>query len=125
MAMYNYRCKDCSQGDDPANWVIWEESHGMNERPKIQCPKCKKHNTEKCYVGYEAPSFHTRGYGWLDTKGRRRDMHLWKLMNDDPYRGMRKPGEKAELAHQLRKGGKHDPKAKKFYMPSSKRPSAG
>ncbi len=72
---------------------------------QIVCPKCKKTNTEITFVGTEA-IFYIRGNGYLDVKGRRRDMHLYKLMNDDPYKGMRQPGDKEDLANKLRKGGK-------------------
>jgi hypothetical protein len=33
-------------------------------------------------------------------------MNLYKLMKEDPYAGMRQSGEKDELAHALRRGGK-------------------
>jgi hypothetical protein len=122
MARYNYQCNDCSKGDDPSKWIIWEVQHGMNEKPKQKCPKCKGTNTTISYVGFDPPPFHTRGYGWLDVKGRRRDMNLHTLVNNDPYGHMREPGEKDELAHSLRKGGKHDPKAKRFFVRDSKRP---
>lgn len=122
MARYNYRCNDCSKGDDPNQWIIWEVVKGMNEKPKVKCPKCNKTNTEVCFLGYDAPSFHVRGYGYLDVKGRRRDMNLYKLVNDDPYGHMREPGEKDDLATSLRKGGKHNPKTKRFFVSGTKRP---
>lgn len=113
MARYNYICDDCSTDK---KWLVFEAQHGMNEKPKVKCPKCAKTNTQVCFAGYDAPSVYVRGYGWMDRKGRQRDMHLWKLMNDDPYGGMREPGEKDELAKNLRKGGKHNPRAKAFYL---------
>lgn len=116
MATYNYICHPCSPGRDPKDWVIWEVIHGMNEKPKVECPKCGGIETEKTCYGFEPAPFYTRGYGYLDVKGRRRDMNSWKLQNDDPYKGMREPGEKDELAASLRKGGKHNPKRKTFMM---------
>lgn len=99
---YNYLCKLCSTGKEA---LVFEVAHGMNETPKVPCPKCKKTNTEKTFIGVDV-IFYVRGNGWLDVKGRRRDMHLYKLMNDDPYKSIRPPGEKEDLANKLRKGGK-------------------
>ena len=107
---YDYMCHDCST---KKNFVFIIE-HGMMEKPKVKCPKCGKTNTEKTFT--TSAGFYVKGVGYLDVKGRRRDMHLHKLMNDDPYGHMRQPGEKEELAASLRKGGKHNPKGKKFYV---------
>lgn len=116
MPLYNYLCRPCSPGRDPKGWVVWEERHGINAKPKTKCPKCGGADIEKTFYGVEPVPFYTRGYGWLDVKGRRRDMNLWKLQNDDPYKGMRAAGEKDELSASLRKGGKHNSKAKRFFV---------
>ena len=112
--IYIYYCKKCSKLPD--RLFRFETKHGMNEKPKVKCPKCGGLDTEQCFSGFEPPTFYIHGQGYLDVKGRRRDMHLHKLMNDDPYGHMRQPGEKEELAASLRKGGKHNPKGKKFYV---------
>lgn len=116
---YNYICNSCTIGD---KWLVFEVEHGMNEKPKISCPKCGGTETEICFLS--SPTFYVKGNGWLDVKGRRRDMHLWKLQNDDPYASMREPGEKEELAASLRKGGKHNSKAKTFYVNQKSRKNA-
>lgn len=108
---YNYQCEDCSTERKP---LVFEVKHGMHEKPVVTCPKCGKHNTAITFIGVTPPPFYVRGYGWLDVKGRRRDMNLHKLVNDDPYKNMRQPGEKDDLAHKLRKGGKFNSKPKIF-----------
>jgi putative FmdB family regulatory protein len=108
---YDYRCNDCSTDSD---WLLFEMEHSMNKRPTIKCPQCGGTNTEQAYLS--VPMTYVRGYGWLDVRGRRRDMNLFKLQNDDPYRGMREPGEKDDLAHRLRKGGKFNTNPKRFLM---------
>ncbi len=108
---YDYRCTKCEQ--------VFIASHGMNEKPKVKCPGCKSFKTERTFV--QAPSFYTRGYGYCDKKGAHRDMNLYKLMNNDPYASIRPPGEKEELAHKLRKGGKHNPNAKSFAVNTVKK----
>lgn len=118
MARYVYICNSCS-GEKQKDWLCFEATHGMNEKPKVKCPKCGKTNTEVCFAGYEPPIFYIRGNGYLDKTGARRDMNLHKLVNDDPYAGMRQPGEKEELADKLRRGGKHNPNRK--YILSKKK----
>ena len=109
---YQMICNDCST---EKKWLVFEVQHGMNEKPKVKCPVCGKTNTERCFAGQDT-TFYIRGNGYLDRKGRQRDMHLYKLMNDDPYGHMRPPGERDELAASLRKGGKHNPNPKAFYL---------
>jgi len=102
---YDYACDKCK--------LTWIENHGMNENPTIKCPKCKRN----AYMTFKSvPAAYVRGYGWLDKAGRRRDMNLHKLINDDPYKKYREPGEKSELASRLKKGGRHNPKAKHFNL---------
>ena len=101
---YDYQCKGCKH--------IFLAKHGMNEKPKIKCPKCSSTKTSITFL--QAPTFYIRGYGYLDKKGTQRDMNLHKLMNEDPYKHMREKGEKDDLANRLRKGGKHNPKTKHF-----------
>lgn len=102
---YDYQCHKCR--------IYFIVEHGMNEKPKVECPQCKSvKKVERAFI--TAPIFYTKGYGWLDKEGRRRDMNLYKLIHDDPYAKMRQPGEKDDLAQRLRKGGKHNPKGKSF-----------
>jgi hypothetical protein len=117
---YDYICQKCSKGEDTSTWVIWEVNHPYNKPPKMDCPKCGSDKHIERFFGLQQNEVYIRGNGWLDVKGRRRDMHLWKLMNDDPYASMRPPGDKEELAAKLRKGGKHNPNGKNHYMSSKK-----
>jgi hypothetical protein len=89
----------------------------MKEKPTIKCPQCNGIKTHVTFIS--VPVTYIRGYGWLDKAGRRRDMNLYKLINDDPYNHMREKGEKDDLANKLRKGGKFNPKRRHF-SPKSK-----
>ena len=120
MAKYSYICNSCS-GKDSKDWLVFEAEHGMNEKPKVKCPKCGGVNTEVCFAGYEPPPFYVRGYGWLDKKGRQADMNHWKLTHEDPYAGMRQKGEKEELAHKLRQSGKFQKNPKSFAVNGTKK----
>lgn len=99
---YDYRCLDCSTETE---WVVFEVQHGMTETPDIKCPECEGSKCERAYIE-KGPMGWTRGYGWLDVKGRRRDMNLHTLTNNDPYAGMREKGEADDMAQRLRAGGK-------------------
>ena len=112
---YDYRCKNCGSED---RWFVFETNHGMTERPKVKCPECDKDDTEQVYL--DSPMIYTRGNGWLDVKGRRRDMHLWKLQNDDPYKGMREPGEAHDLATRMKAQGHFSKKPVRF-TPTNKK----
>lgn len=106
---YDYMCKICST---KKKLFVFETSHGMTEKPKIKCPKCSGVDTEIAFL--TTPVSYIRGQGWLDVSGRRRDMNLWKLQNDDPYKRMRQRGEKDDMVNKLKRGGKHNPKTKYF-----------
>lgn len=113
---YNYCCDKCS--GDGEDRFIFEVEHGMKEDPKIKCPKCngKTHKTLPNRI-----TFYTRGYGYLDKPGARRDMNVHKLVHDDPYKKMREPGEKDDLLYKLRTGGKHKKNPKHFLTSSNKK----
>jgi predicted nucleic acid-binding Zn ribbon protein len=113
---YDYKCNDCSTEEE---WVVFEVSHGINEKPKIKCPVCKGQKIERAYLE-NCQAIYTKGYGWMDKKGRRRDMNLYKLVNDDPYVGMREKGEQEDLAQRLRVGGKHKADKKRGKVVSRK-----
>ena len=115
---YDYRCLVCST---EKKWLIFEATHSMNKRPRVKCPQCGGTNTEQAFLS--VPMTYVRGYGWLDVKGRRNDMNLFKLQNDDPYEGMRQPGEKDDLVHRLKKGGKFNANPKTFMMNTNKKKS--
>lgn len=108
---YDYRCNKCDH--------VWEVSHGLDEKPKIKCPECGSKSTEIAIT--TAPTTYVKGYGWLDKKGRNRDMNLHKLQNDDPYGNMRQPGEKEDLEKKLKSGGKFNPKKKTFTARTTKK----
>jgi putative FmdB family regulatory protein len=102
MPIYDYKCGKCST---EKRAFIFEAQRGMTEKIKIKCPKCGSVDTEQ-HFGM-VPMFYVK-------KGRRRDMNLHKLQNDDPYAKYRVPGEKDDLVHRLKKGGKRDPKRQHF-----------
>lgn len=113
---YDYICNNCSNED---RWLIFETNHGMNEKPKVKCPKCGGINTEQTFR--TVPLSYIRGYGWLDVKGRRRDLNLYTLRNRDPYEHMREAGEADDLAHRLKAGGKFNTNPKTFQISSGKK----
>lgn len=113
---YDFKCSKCKEE--------FIASHPMNTEPwppKQQCPKCNSWKTTLLISETAGSVAYIKGNGWLDVKGRRRDMNLYKLQNDDPYGHMRQPGEKDELAAKIRKGGKHNPKPKNFYVDGVKK----
>lgn len=55
MARYDYRCPSCHH--------VFEVEHGMNEKPKVVCPKC---GTEASRV-FEATGITLKGSGFYNT----------------------------------------------------------
>ncbi|MDP1712582.1 MAG: zinc ribbon domain-containing protein [Candidatus Nanopelagicaceae bacterium] len=105
---YDYKCSECD--------FVFEVQHGMKESPGVLCGKCGK----KCEKVFNTSfTSYTKGYGWFDKKGVRRDMDLHKLTHNDPYGYMRQPGEKSDLIEKLKKGGKRNPKRR--YMTSGRK----
>lgn len=96
MPYYDYKCEACEH--------VWEVHHGMSEEPKLECPECSKSDIVKL-VSRIAFTY-VKGNGFLDVEGRRRDMHLYKLQNDDPYGHMRPPGDKEVIEQKLKNAGK-------------------
>lgn len=126
MPKYDYICKDCAtkaaQSSESEDFIynesVFETYHSMNPSDDellsaIKCPRCGGVNCDKSYFGYNITTF-ILGYGWSDVSGRKRDMHLYKLENEDPYSSFRQPGEADDLKTKLRNAGKHDPKTKYF-----------
>ncbi len=107
---YDYSCSDCG--------FVFETAHGMKEKPKVPCPKCKSLKTKIAFLTI-AP-FYIKGNGYLDREGVRRDMNLHKLVNDDPYGYMRQRGEKEDLIQKLKRGGKRQKNPKNFIMSKKK-----
>lgn len=135
MPRYNYRCLNCEkkvskQYADQIPLaifeaeVLYETSHSMNPseeelKEACQCPRCGSHKAELSYHGTDIISY-TRGNGYLDRVGCKRDMHKFKLINDDPYAEYREPGEVDYLKDKLDKAGQYDPKTKYFTPSDSK-----
>lgn len=126
---YNYVCNDCvaesekrlgrSLSDDENMEHMFETAHSMFPTPKelkatTQCPVCDGHNTQKTYAGNEVHVY-VAGNGYLDVKGCKRDMNVYKLTKEDPYAHMRQPGEAEDMAHQLRAAGKRGYNTAKHY----------
>lgn len=96
--------------------VLFETAHSMEPseeelREATQCPRCKGHNCHKSFNNLNISGY-VRGYGWMDKAGAQRDMNLYKLEKDDPYKQHRVAGEADDIATKLRKAGKHNPKSK-------------
>jgi hypothetical protein len=127
MPTYNYCCsKECTLSDleklkkeittestlmiSKDGILVWEEKHSMSATPKIKCPVCGA-KAVKTFLCTHMPVCYTRGYGYLDKAGCRRDMDLFKLQKgEDPYGHMRQPGEVDHIKDQLRRGKKSKPK---------------
>jgi putative FmdB family regulatory protein len=108
---YDYQCQECE--------TVFETSHGMKEKPKVPCPKCKSLKTAIAFR--TLPTSYIKGNGYLDKAGCHRDMNLWQLRNNDPYGKMRQRGEKEDLIQKLKRGGKHQKNPKHFIVPSTKK----
>jgi hypothetical protein len=117
MPVYIYQCKDClsawsnnGETDDFESSVLFETSHSMNPTEEeltkaLKCPRCSSTDAEKTLIGANFTTF-VRGYGWLDKAGVKRDMHIHKLMTDDPYAQYRQSGEVSHIKENLQKKGK-------------------
>lgn len=122
---YNYICYDCKNkiteevgreptseellGTEDTPGAVFETCHGMSaDEDEIyeasECPMCDSHNTEKTQLGANAAYVYSKGYGWLDRRGIKRDMNLCKLTEDDPYKQYRVAGEVDDLTTRLKKG---------------------
>lgn len=97
----------------PDSPIVWIVCHGIGEQPEVKCPSC---DGESRKVIQKTESY-LRGNCYLDIKGCKRDMNLYKLQHDDPYGYLRPPGDKDELIKKIQRFGKPKPK---IYGPSSK-----
>lgn len=144
MPRYNYECNVCKKkaykdkaedliinasGDKELplplyeELVLFETYHSLNadelELSKaLICPRCGENDCIKTLYGAQIAGY-IRGYGFLDRAGATRDMHRYKLANDDPYAQYRVPGEVEHIDSTLRKKGQHDPKRKHFLTAAS------
>lgn len=121
MPRYDYACLDCQDKLDrkltPEEYnelVLFEAKHSMNPsdeelRNAMKCPRCNGNNCERSYINYDIITY-TRGNGYLDKAGTRRDMNLYHLTQQDPYAEHREPGEVDHLKSKIHKAGQHDPK---------------
>jgi DNA-directed RNA polymerase subunit RPC12/RpoP len=134
MPRYNYACLDCQKKvieehpdkvhyprDEPElqpdvyeQLVLFETSHGMNPTEEelaeaVVCPRCQSTNCERTLHGCEFHSY-TLGYGYCDKAGAKRDMDIYTLKNDDPYKEHRVEGEAEEIESRIKKSAKPKPK---------------
>lgn len=128
MPIYVYKCRPCldkyqdmvDHGHIEPNDetfevnVLYETSHSMNPSATqlleaCVCPRCGSTDAEKTIYGQSFTTF-VRGYGWLDRNGVHRDMHTHTLLNNDPYKQYRQPGEVDHLKDTLSKKGRRDTK---------------
>lgn len=129
MPIYVYECQDCkskyseqeieSMGvDEIESNLLFETYHSMNPtedelKSSVVCPRCSSNKCNKVYTNVTVASY-TRGYGWKDYAGARRDMNVFHLDNDDPYKKHRVSGEVDHIRSNLKKKSKRDPKTKVF-----------
>lgn len=129
MPVYVYQCNTCADkytedeltdmGTEQASEaILFETYHTMEASKKelaaaVVCPRCNGNDCSKSMLGVEVKTY-MRGYGWRDTAGAKRDMHVYHLDNQDPYSNHRTPGEVDHIRSQLKSGGKHNPKSKVF-----------
>lgn len=144
MPRYNYECNTCKKkalkkhsdklvldnsGDKQLplelyeELVLFETFHSIDPSAKEleeakECPRCGKTDCTISLYGAQIASY-IRGYGYLDRAGAVRDMHRYKLANDDPYAQYRVPGEVDHIDDTLRKKGQHDPKRQHFMTAKS------
>lgn len=125
MPTYNYECCDCLKNlekrldrnhtiEEYEEFVLFETSHRMKATPQelllaCVCPRCNSTNCVRSFHGSNIVGY-IRGYGMLDKVGAHRDMNLFKLSEDDPYKCMRVDGEVDDLKHRIKKAGKHQSK---------------
>jgi hypothetical protein len=134
MPRYNYECPKCKMwdyikndsiplqeevfvepevddiGDAP---FIWEVSYPMGydkatktfaDPPVIRCPICDSVSVHTM-AGTRIGAAYTRGNGFLDKAGVRREMNLHTLKANDPYAHIRPEGDKEEMIKKIEKTG--------------------
>lgn len=125
MAFYNYQCgkkKPCKTSKltpeqaqklclvdppHPKSMLVWTERHGMQENPEYKCPVCGGKAVVSSW-GVDVTGF-IRGNCYLNRSDAKKQMDLRLLeTGEDPYAGMRQPGEVDHIKQKLR--GKVKPK---------------
>jgi hypothetical protein len=100
--------------DEYEELVLFETGHGINASAAeiadaLICPRCQGSNCIETFYGYNIVGY-VRGDGYLDRAGCHRDMNLYHLSDNDPYKDYRQPGEVDELKSQLKRAGQHQPR---------------
>jgi hypothetical protein len=129
MPRYDYICNTCEnklKSDlnrdltdvEYLEGAMFETSHSINPtdeelKSAAECPRCLGIDCRKSLMNVKITSY-IRGNGYLDVAGARRDMNKYNLLNDDPYKAYRQPGEVDDIKNKLEKAGKHDPKTKVY-----------
>jgi hypothetical protein len=140
MPRYIYECLDCLKkiiDSDPncflpdktdeikpelyETLVLFETSHAMEPTKQelaeaLICPRCQGDNCKRSFHGTQIHSY-ILGYGYCDKAGAKRDMDIYTLKNDDPYKEHRVPGEVEEIENRIKKSAK--PKQKHFDVGSA------
>jgi hypothetical protein len=135
MPVYIYECATCvskhteeelagMDRDQFGEAALFETIHPVKATAEelaaaVVCPRCDGTDCEKSMIGVKIHGY-TRGYGWKDKVGARRDMDVYHLDNQDPYSKHRVPGEVEHVRQGLKDGGKHDPHTKVFVPPREK-----
>lgn len=140
MPSYYYECLDCEtktrekyahlieeRGELPIDIIesdiMYETSHTMSASKEekyeaCKCPRCGSHEARRTFHGSHITGY-VRGDGFMDRSGCLRDMHTYKLENDDPYKEYREEGEVDHIKDKLKKTGQRDPQ-KQYFLPDSK-----
>ena len=129
MPNYDYACNNCEAklkkklgrditDEEYQDLVLFETSHSINPSEEelqaaTQCPRCDKNDCRKSMMNANITSY-IRGNGYLDVAGAKRDMNKYHLLQDDPYKEYRQPGEVDELKSKLERAGKKDNKSKVY-----------
>jgi DNA-directed RNA polymerase subunit RPC12/RpoP len=129
MPIYVYQCLDCASKyteeelmnldkESYESNILFETYHSFNPseqelKENVVCPRCKSNHCVKTYTSTTVSGY-VRGYGWKDYAGARRDMNVYHLDNDDPYKPHRVEGEVEHIRSRIKKQNKHDPNTKFF-----------
>lgn len=82
--------------------------------PVISCPICNKVSFHTM-AGTQVYGY-TKGEGFLDKAGVRREMNLHTLKTNDPYAYLRPEGDKEEMIKKIEKNGRREMKYKNFSL---------
>ena len=135
MPKYDYACSKCQAllekknkreltDEEYQEFVLFETSHSINPSDKelleaITCPRCNSTDCKKSLMNVQITSY-IRGNGFLDVDGAKRDMNKYHLLQDDPYKEYRQPGEVEELKTKLERAGKKSTKQQVFDVSANK-----